>query len=407
MIHGSHAIFTLVIGLVVGACASSDKAPETEDSSDNLSHSLPRWVVPSENLPVTPLASNNNVDIVVHDGRLFLAWRTAPFHFASPATRMEVVSSTDAGATWDHECTFELGTDVREPRLISFQGTLQILFFEAGADPLTFDPRRIHRSFREDFARWTPLEVLLDEPEVPWDIKEHDGALWMTSYRGEHYGEDRFGNVEVLFKTSTDGLHWDLVEGAPHVLLGGSSEVAFEFTESGDLWAVTRNEDGDVTGKGSRICHATAEALSEWDCTNPSDPERYDSPEMFRHGDTMYVVARRDVGGPYGEDPDMLAYSGRPKRTALYRLDTEAPRLIHLLDLPGVGDTAFPSIIPGKDGTFLLANYTSPLSTPDISWLEAQLSPGGTQIYLLDLCLGSPSSTCRDGVLHEGLERND
>ena len=27
------------------------------------------------------------------------------------------------------------------------------------------------------------------------------------------------------------------------------------------------------------------------------DPERYDSPEMFRHGKEIYMVARGDIGG--------------------------------------------------------------------------------------------------------------
>jgi hypothetical protein len=396
---------SVLCALPLGGCGSGggDQQP---DELPVIATSSPRWVIPSDGLPVTPLASNNNVEIAWHEDRLFLAWRTAPFHFASTQTRMEVISSTDEGATWDHECTFALGTDVREPRLLSFQGQLQLLFFEAGADPLAFSPRRIHRSFRTGDGSWTELEVLLDEPEVPWDIKVHQGAVWMTSYRGEHYGEDRFGNVEVLFKKSTDGIDWELVDGAPHVLLGGSSEVAFEFTAEGDLWAVTRNEDGDATGKGARVCHAKSAALSAWECTDPSDLERYDSPEMFRHGETIYLVARRDVGGPYGLDEDMFAYSGRPKRTALYRLDTEAWQVVHLFDLPGVGDTAFPSVVPKGDGVFLLANYTSPLDQPDISWLEAQLSPEGTQIYLLDICLGASSGLCSDGVFHEGLERH-
>ena len=108
---------------------------------------------------------------------------------------------------------------------------------------------------------------------------------------------------------------------------------------------------------------------------------------MFRHGDDLYLVARRDIGGPFGGEGggDLVAYSTRPKTTALYQIDREAKAVVHLLDLPGCGDTAFPSVRRTGAHTFLLANYTSPLDDPDITWLEGQTSGRGTQLYLMDL----------------------
>ena len=175
------------------------------------------------------------------------------------------------------------------------------------------------------------------------------------------------------------------MDGAPYVYDGGVSEVAFEFDETGGLWAVTRNEDGDESGFGSHLCTAPHDALSVWDCPSTSAPERYDSPELFRHGAEIYLVARRDVGGVFGEDDNILDYSLRPKRTALYRIDQEERRIEHLVDLPGAGDTAFPSVKRTGAHSFMVANYTSPLDDPDISWIDAQISERGTQIYLMDL----------------------
>ena len=43
----------------------------------------PVQVVPSDGLPVTPQDANNNLSVTDFDGRTFLAWRTAPDHFAS------------------------------------------------------------------------------------------------------------------------------------------------------------------------------------------------------------------------------------------------------------------------------------------------------------------------------------
>src|SRR5687768_4540532 len=47
-----------------------------------------RLIVPSDGLPdeTMPMHSNNNLDVIRHAGRVFLAWRTAPDHFAGTET---------------------------------------------------------------------------------------------------------------------------------------------------------------------------------------------------------------------------------------------------------------------------------------------------------------------------------
>jgi hypothetical protein len=347
--------------------------------------SEPRQVVPSAGLPaeVTPQPANNNLDIQRFAGRLFLAWRTAPFHFASAETELLVVSSTDGGETWSFEQRVHLGTDLREPRLLAFGGRLQLLFFEAGTNVAAFEPIRLWRTVRGADGAWGAPEVVVDGYEVPWDVKPRGGAAWMTSYAGEHYG-GRDAVVRVFFSRSLDGDRWERVGGAPFVYEGGVSEVAFEFDADGSLWCVTRNEDGDASGWGAHVCHAPADDLAAWDCPERADPNRYDSPELFRHGDDLYLVARRDLGGVFGaEGGDLVAYSLRPKTTALYRIDRQRRAVEHLRDLPGAGDTAFPAVRRTGPHTFLLANYTSPLDAPDISWLQGQAGP--TQIYLVTL----------------------
>lgn len=344
----------------------------------------PNWVVPSASLPpqVEPQASNNNVDIVLFQERLFLAWRSSPTHFAGEDTEMWVISSADMGNTWSFEHHIALEADVREPRFLVWNGELQLIMFEAGTNPLAFEPLHMWRTFRNDDGSWQEEEIFGPPETVPWDIKVRNDKIWMTTYDGAHYGN---GDVFVRFWESTDGRNWDFVNGREHVYVGGVSEVAFEFTSSGDLWAIGRNEDGDDTGAGTNICKASASDLSSWDCGTQADPERYDSPELFRHGDEIYLAARRDIDGPFGPEGDLLAYSLRPKRSALYRLNTENVAVEHVMDIPGAGDTAFPSIHRIDTHQFLLANYTSPLEDLDISWLEGQTSEMGTQIYLMNI----------------------
>ncbi len=343
--------------------------------------SAPRFVIPGDDLPVTPHASNNNVSMMIAGGRTFLAWRSAPTHFASAETEMHVVSSETGTAPWTFEATFALGTDLREPALFVQDGVLAMTFFEAGANPFGFDPRAVWRASRCSAGDWD-LEPISEGEKVPWDVKTRDGRTLRTAYSGDHYGD---GLLSVHLEETTDaGLTWTPI-GLDPVSEGGDSEVAFEIAADGTLWAVTRNEDGDATGYGSKVCSAPAADWSDWTCSEVSDPERYDSPEMIRHGGEIYVLARRDVGGPFGPEGGLLQYSTRPKRSALYRLDTDARQVVWMQDLPGVGDTAFVSARRTGAHSWTFANYTSPLDAPDVSWLTAQASERGTGIYLADL----------------------
>ena len=344
-----------------------------------------RWVVPNENLPLedSPLASNNNVDIEVFENALFFAWRTAPTHFASAEARIEVISSEDGGVTWTHESTFEVGADVREPRFHQVNGTLHFTFFEGGVNPIAFEPNRIWRTQRIA-GQWEPLTVESEEGLVIWDVKTRGGRVFRTAYRGDHYKETEIGGISVFFERSENGVDWEAAGPSREVYFGGMSEVAFEFMSDGSLIAVGRVEDPDPRGMGTLLCTASS-AESAWSCLENSDPERYDSPELFRHGDRLFMAARRDPEGVFGPEGDLFAYSGRPKRTSLYEIDTETLTIAHMGDLPGHGDTAFPAVRRVAKNRFLLANYTSPLEMQDPSWLDAQVSPYGTHLYLLEI----------------------
>jgi len=358
--------------------------------------SEPLWVVPGGALPaeVRPLASNNNVAIAVHDRRLFLAFRTSETHFASRRSRIYVLSSLDVGRTWSFEAEVAMGSDVREPCFLSLGGRLTFHWFEAGADPIGFEPKSMWRMVYESPGKWGPREAWGRPGEIPWDMKARGGKGFLTSYRGGHYDMSGPARIELYFQQTTDGRTWSPVDPAnPVVYTGGVSEAAFEFASSGDLWAVTRNEDGDASGFGSHVATATAASLGRWTFPARSDPERYDSPEMFRHGEEIFLVARRDVGGPFDMGRSDLgldarravylgAYSSRPKRTTLYRIDAASRTPVPVVDLPSCGDTCLPSVARLGAHTFLVANYTSPLGNPDRSWIHGQLSPEGTGIYL-------------------------
>ncbi|MCC6747850.1 MAG: hypothetical protein IT371_09350 [Deltaproteobacteria bacterium] len=370
--------------------------------------SEPRWVVPATELPaeVRPLAGNNNVDLELFQGRLYVAFRTSESHFASRNARLVIVSAPwmshtgeftlSSGSPWRLEHEVKLGADVREPRLLRVGAQLMLYFFEAGTNPLAFEPKHMRRSTRLREQQWSESEIVGQPGEVPWNLKVRGGVAYLTSYLGNHYAEGT-SDLSVRFQRSKDGLSFGAVDPARLVVYqGGVSEVAFEFDARGDLWAVTRNEDGDASGFGSHLCTAPAANLGVWSCPAKADPERYDSPQMFRHGQDLYLLARRDLGGPFDQGLTdlpfaeqkkkyLVDYSLRPKRTALYRVDTVARKIVHLRDLPSAGDNAFPAVRRTGAHTFLVANYTSPLDKTDWSWLQGQAAPEGTQIYLVTL----------------------
>jgi hypothetical protein len=359
--------------------------------------SAPAWIVPSPALPpqVTPMASNNCCGLCFHDGRLYFGWRTSELHFASPDTKMYVISSADQGRTWSFELEIALGTDVREPSFVSIGGRLFFRFMSAGKNPLAFEPQHLFRCERLGPMQWTAPVTWGDPTEVAWDVKVRGGRAYQTSYLGNPLGGGP-GKIDLRFSVSTDGISWSPVDPTrPAIYTGGDSECAFEFDETGSVWGVARDEHGDATGFGAHLATAPS-AGSVWQFPASADPRRYDSPKMIRHGKDLYLIARRDVGGPYDlglnflpfdvrKDLYLALYSARPKRTSLYSIDRSARTIDWIFDFPSNGDTAFPAVWRTGAHTFLVANYTSPLGNPDWAWIQGQLSPLGSQVYFTTL----------------------
>ncbi|MBV9949238.1 MAG: hypothetical protein JOZ69_20480 [Myxococcales bacterium] len=388
--------------LFVGMASSGDQvafavAPAVEPSAEKLDLVETRRIVPSVGLPpeVSPMPANNNLDVVRHsDGRVYLAFRSAPTHFAGRDTAIFVVSSEDE-RTWDFEARLSVGTDLREPRLLSFGGRLFLYVSKLGDSPLAFEPSGAWVSERTRDAagaRWTPLESL-DLPEhVVWRTKVAFGRAWMSAYQG---GGNiyRFNGqpLRVSLFESDDGRHWAPADpGRPYVYEGGVSEAEFEFGADRTLFAVGRNEVGDaVNGFGSVVCSAPPDAPARWACHR--DPRKYDSPLMFSHRGEVYLVARRTAseGGAYDLGlgwgalrgvANALDYVTTGKRCSVFHYVKAEGRLAFVMDLPSRGDTCFPGFLQGRDqDEVILYNYSSDIDGPDVAWSVGQRRP--TYIY--------------------------
>lgn len=334
--------------------------------------------------------AHNNLDVAWHAGRLFFAFRTAPSHFASWQTVLYVVSTTDQ-KTWTYETHVSLETDVREPRFLEVNGELLLYFAVLGDNPLTFKPQGMKVMRYVHGCVWSEPEDVTPMGEtdfIPWRGRTVAGTSYLIGYGGGASSYDASGSqIRVRWLQTKDGVTFAPAAGKDGVVLeGGASETDWAFLPNGGLVAVARNEEGDTEGFGSKICRAEAGALDQWTCK--ADPKKYDSPLVFRHGEDVYLVGRRNVTDTGNFDlmhsgqslveqrlDYQLAYWQTPKRCSLWKVDPEALSVSFVLDFPSAGDTCFASELAISATEHLVYNYTSDPSQPDVSWNEAQHGP--------------------------------
>jgi hypothetical protein len=216
----------------------------------------------------------------------------------------------------------------------------------------------------------------------------------MVLYRGGENLYEFIGRpMTVELWRSADGKAWrPYSERGPVVLSGGGSETDFVVDASNTLFAVVRNEAGDASGAGSKLCRGSGVTLGDWQCK--SDPRKYDSPLVFEQAGEIYVVGRRNLAGDgryavstqqgaLGTIQNELRYITTAKRCALWRWIKAEDRLAFVMDLPSRGDTCFPSKIDGAPGHVAIYDYSSDIDGPELPWAAGQRR--ATYIYRHEL----------------------
>jgi hypothetical protein len=378
----------------------SPPAPHVEIGPHRVAVLSTRRVVPSPGMDARSelQIANNNLDVVRHDGRVYLAWRSAPSHFASAEVVMNVASSADE-LTWRHEHTFRLKRDLREPRLLSLGGKLFLYVARLGDNPFDFEPQGLSLSERGADGTWSELEPVGPKGAIAWRVRQHEGEGLMVLYRG---GENLYSfngePMTVELWRSKDGRNWRPFSAqGPVVLSGGGTETDFAIDSSNTLFAVVRNEAGDASGAGSKLCRGNGVTLGGWTCK--TDLRKYDSPLVFEHGDEIYVVGRRnltadgryDIAGKPGRMAiieNELGYITTAKRCAVWHWVKAEDRLAFVTDLPSRGDTCFPSKLDSADGHVVIYDYSSDIDGPELPWSAGQRRP--TYVYRHELAFQSP-----------------
>jgi hypothetical protein len=190
---------------------SKENPVDSKESPVEVSFSDLAVVVPSDGLPsyVKVLTSNNNLDVVVFQGRVFLAFRTAPSHFASDKTKLYIVSSEDE-KTWKYEGEFFLGRDLREPRFLAIKDKLFIYFAVLGKDPLKFEPGFTLFSLYQNNG-WSEPSSFPIPTFIPWRIKSFGDYAVMFGYAGGEsvYNPTQAEKVKVYMLKTSDGVNWE------------------------------------------------------------------------------------------------------------------------------------------------------------------------------------------------------
>lgn len=369
--------------------------PATATAAQPPTVSPPTVVVPSPGLPpqVDDNRSNNNLHLTRYQGRLYMVFRTAHWHLAADDATLYAVSTTDQ-VHWRFEGSFSYGRDLREARLMAWHGHLFLYFALLGANAAAFEPGGTMAARYVGPGTWTKPVHILQDDFIPWGVKVVDGTPYMAGYLG---GGGTFTPnpppKEEYWLTTSDGMHWRPVNPErPIVYEGQCGETDFDFLPNGDMIAACQTENRDDLGWGAKVCRAPAEDTSDWHCRG--DTRRLDSPFVFTVGRRVYLVARRqpEFGGEYDLHMDALAddnarfaaydglYAGTPKRCSIWRINPATLDFHPIVDIPGMGDTCYPDVLPAGPGRFLLYNYTSALDGPDLPWLVA-LSTRPTEIY--------------------------
>src|SRR5262249_50745676 len=161
----------------------------------------------------------------------------------------------NGGDLWQQEAVFKMGTDLREPRFLSWDGKLFLYFAVLGKDPFDFQPQGMMATRYEGPGHWSAPQRIYDDGFIPWRAKVLGGVPYLIGYvGGEAIYDPERKPIKTHWLTTSDGMDWQpVVPEQPVVLTGGGSEADFVFLDDGALVAVQRNEKGDELGWGSKI----------------------------------------------------------------------------------------------------------------------------------------------------------
>jgi len=352
----------------VAACGSSGDGPAWLSDTSIM---VPGVGVIQDDCRANVCPHNENVDMTVFDGAIYMVHRTAESQVLGPNSSLRVYKSTDGGATFDLLAIIPApmgGTlgdrDLRDPSFDVVDGQLALKALvrlpvgstrDSNVDTIT-----VGTTSPDGGTTWTPLTPLAPSTWSFWRIKVEGGVHYSAAY------ED--GDKSVKLFSSPDGATWtagaviyDVAEDTP-------LETELVFMPSGRMLALVRMDgtDSELLGNAGRLRTKVCWAMppyDNFDCPQELTGVRLDGPVAFWHGDRLFVVARKHFIEP--EDR---------KRTALFELGGTlegGPLTIDELgELPSAGDTAYAGVAD-LDADHVLTIWYSSNLPQDEPWARA------------------------------------
>jgi hypothetical protein len=318
---------------------------------------------------------NENTDLTVFGGDIYLVHRTAESQMLGPNSSLNVYRY-DAGAfTLLKRIPAPSDRDIRDPHFYVAGGELRI-------KALARLPSDLIRDAGTDTVA---LEVAALDGSTDWsEIGPHGWSFWRLrqAATGEWLSAAyQDGDQSVVLYRSEDGIRFT----AGATIYGDAAQTPLEteltFMPSGRLLALVRTDgsDAEITGDGdvrTVVCWAEAPYAS-FSCPQVLDGVRLDGPLTFFWHERLFSIARKHLGA-----------DGR-KRTALYEfggtLDGGPLTIREWGELPSAGDTSYAGAAPLPDGRVLATWYSGDVAADD-TWLLGMYA--ATDIWQATIDLG-------------------
>lgn len=318
---------------------------------------------------------NENTDLVVWRGALWLVHRTAESQILGPNSSLLVYRSDDGGATFIQTARLPApapgtplggarGRDIRDPHFFIVGDELRIKALTrlpvVSARDSDVDTATVVAASR-DGSTFSPFVEVAPHGWSFWRIQRGpDGRYHSAGYAD--------GDVEVRLFSSPDGDRWTMGPLVYGVAADTPLETELTFLPSGRLLALVRLDgtDDELLGVTGRLRTAVCWSVPPWQeftCPQRLEGARLDGPLTFAwHGRLFHIARKHDVDGER---------DGR-KRTALFELEgTLEGGPLSLREwgvLPSAGDTAYAGAASLDGEHFLVSWYSGDLEEDD-RWL--------------------------------------
>jgi hypothetical protein len=306
-------------------------------------------------------AHNENNDMIVFDGALYMIHRTALSQALGPNSSLRISRSDDHGATWVLQSVIPAidGRDLRDPSFYLVDGKLAVKALTrlpvTSARDSNVKTISVGAVSPDAGKSWSALTAIGPTEWSFWRIRDHAGVHYNAAY------ED--GDKSVRLFSSTDGTTW--TKGA--LIWGDAADTPLEteiaFMPSGRMLALVRMDglDNELLGSAGRlrtkVCWANA-PYDTFTCPQDLNGVRMDGHNLFFYQGRLFVLARKHF----------LETDNR-KRMTLYEItgNLEGGPIAYKDhgDFPSAGDTSYAGIA--------LADETDQAMDPP--WLSAMFGP--------------------------------